>query len=71
MEGLTGTQDKRKQLSEAERKRRKLEEDMRKEADERRKKRDEMLKRETDIEEVSPGLSCFRKSLHEAHHCLL
>lgn len=56
IEGLSGTQDKKQQLSEAERKRRKLEEDMRKEADERRKKRQEMLKRETDIEQVSHGL---------------
>lgn len=60
IDGMSGAQDIRHQLSDAERKRRKLEEDMRKEAEDRRQKRKEMLMRETDIEEVCHSITCVQ-----------
>ncbi len=48
----SGGRDRLAAFSEADKKRRKLEEDMRREADERTKKRQELLKQETDIEQV-------------------
>ncbi len=50
--GDSGGSDRLAVFSEADKKRRKLEEDMRREAEERTKKRQELLKQETDIEQV-------------------
>lgn len=48
----SGGSDRLAQISAAEQKRRKLEENMRREAEDRRKKREELLKQELDIEQV-------------------
>lgn len=55
-EGVGGGGGRMAQFSEAEQKRRKLEEDMRKEVEERRRKREELLRKETDIEQVTSWL---------------